>query len=48
MVKPHHDVDTFCVTVWSIITKGLIKELRRLYVLGDLIGESSAKRYDGG
>ncbi|KAK1921689.1 hypothetical protein DB88DRAFT_443137, partial [Papiliotrema laurentii] len=33
------DTDSFCVTVWSMIAKTLIKELRRLYLLKDAPGE---------
>jgi hypothetical protein len=38
-LQDYADTDSFCVTVWSMIAKTLIKELRRLYLLKDAPGE---------
>lgn len=38
----YSDVDTFIVTVWSMVAKVLLKELRRVCQLNDAQGESYA------
>ena len=37
--QPSLEVDSFLITVWSMITKVLIKEIRRTFLIGDMTSE---------